>query len=89
MIVITSAFWLVPDSGVPFFVRARRTALAEDFFAFHLAGATSVAGCATSGDKRCTVSQIRVDRDFPAREFLDWFQVVERRHACEAVPGVD
>ena len=52
IIAITSAFLFVRDSFAPFCARARRGALAGDFFAFPLAGATSAACGATSGERR-------------------------------------
>jgi hypothetical protein len=42
-----------------FCARARREALAGDFFAFPLAGATSAAGCASSEDRRAIAFHIR------------------------------
>ena len=52
----------------------------RDFFAFPLAGATSVAGAATSGDKRATAHHIRSTADLRLVNFLTGVRSkVERR----------
>ena len=86
---ITSAFLLARDSVAPLCARARCEALAGDFFDRVLSVPTGAAGGATSGDRCWTASQIRVTAIFRLVNFLTSFKCVERRHAREAVPGVD
>jgi hypothetical protein len=52
---------------------ATRT-LAGDFLALPLAGATSVVGCAPSGDSRATACQIRVTAAFRLVNFFTGFR---------------
>jgi hypothetical protein len=61
---MTSAFLLRRSSVAPFRAPARRGALAADLFAFPLAGATSLTGCAPSGDSRWSAAQIRAAAAF-------------------------
>ena len=74
IIAITSAFLLLRSSVAPFNARACRGALVGGFFTFPLAGATSGAGCASSGDRRTTACQIRATAAFRSVNFFTGFR---------------
>ena len=87
IMVMTSAFLLPPASGL-FCARARRGALAGDFFPFPLAVATGSTGCVPSEDRRAIACQMRVTAALRLVNFLTGFSS-SNGATPEAVPSVD